>query len=160
MNRIILSLVILFSVLTSCTEPTKEDVLREVFLEYVKTDFDDPGEYREVTSIEVVDTLNNKVYDGIIEEMKAVSILFSKKNRKTLEEFVEKLNADKTCIVTYEVKVRIERYGRKSIVKYYILDDGLEYKVQDHKIKTSEAPELYQDFFEFASQDIVDLAKD
>lgn len=140
----------LFSVLISCTEPTKEEVLKDVFMEYVKTDFDDPSEFEEITSIEVLDTLNNKLALKTIKSMEEVSVLFSKSNIEKLAEYKSKFEADKTCIVTYKVKIRIKRNERRSVLTYYVIDDGMNYKVQDHEMQMNESPELYNDFYKFA----------
>ena len=151
----LLTFVLLVVLFASCKETTNEDYVRESFMNYVQTDFDDPSEFEEITSVEVLDTLNNKLVLQTIKNMEDVSILFSKSNVEKLAEYKSKFEADKTCIITYEVKVRIKRNGRKSVLTYYVIDDGLNYKVQDHKVNMEESPELYRDFYKFA-YDLID----
>ena len=151
----LLTLALLVVLFASCKEKTNEDYVIESFMNYVQTDFDDPSEFEEITSVEVLDTLNNKLVLQTIKNMEEVSILFSKSNVEKLAEYKSKFEADKTCIITYEVKVRIKRNGRKSVLTYYVIDDGLNYKVQDHKVNMEESPELYRDFYKFA-YDLID----
>lgn len=145
-------LVVLFA---SCKEKTNIDYVKDEFMNYVETDFNDPSEFEEITSIEVADTISNKLVLETIKNMEEVSVLFSKSNVEKLAEYKREFEADKTCIVTYEVKVRIKRNGRKSVLTYYVIDDGLNYKVQDHKLRLEESPKLYKDFYRFAS-DLID----
>lgn len=146
----ILTLALLVVLFASCKEKTNIDYVKDEFMNYVETDFNDPSEFEEITSIEILDTLNNKLVLETIKNMEEVSILFSETNVEKLAEYKSKFEADKTCIVTYEVKVRIKRNGRKSLLTYYVLDDGMNYKVQDHKVNMDESPELYRDFYKFA----------
>lgn len=147
-----LLLVVLFA---SCKEKTNIDYVKEEFMNYVETDFNDPSEFEEITSIEVADTISNKLVLETIKNMEEVSILLGKSNVEKLAEYKREFEADKTCIITYEVKVRIKRNGRKSVLTYYVIDDGLNYKVQDHKLRLEESPKLYKDFYRFAS-DLID----
>lgn len=141
--------------LTSCGEKTSKELVKDAFMNYVETDFDDPSEFQQITSIEPTDTLSNKTALMLVESMEEVSILFSEHDRNKLAEYKSQLEQDNNFIVTYEVKVRIKRNSRKSLLIYYVIDDGLNYKVQDHKMRMDEAPELYGDFYKFAS-DLVD----
>lgn len=149
MKKLILSALCLFA-LVSCGEKTKEEIITDEFEKYVETDFDDPSEYVEITSIEPVDTLNRTSMNELIRNMEGSGMLMFKYQREKLDELKSQLADDKTFIVTYELKVRTERNGRKRVVNYYVIDDGYEYKVQDHKMKIEEAPELYEDILEFA----------
>lgn len=151
----LLTFVLLVVLFASCKEKTNFDYVKEEFMNYVQTDFDDPSEFEEITSIEVADTISNKLVLQTIKNMEEVSILLGKSNVEKLAEYKSKFEADKTCIVTYEVKVRIKRNGRKSVLTYYVIDDGLNYKVQDHKLRLEESPKLYKDFYRFAS-DLID----
>lgn len=151
----LLTFVLLVVLFASCKEKTNIDYVKEEFMNYVETDFNDPSEFEEITSVEVLDTLNNKLVLQTIKNMEEVSILFSESNVEKLAEYKREFEADKTCIVTYEVKVRIKRNGRKSVLTYYVIDDGLNYKVQDHKLRLEESPKLYKDFYRFAS-DLID----
>lgn len=151
----LLTFVLLVVLFASCKEKTNIDYVKEEFMNYVETDFNDPSEFEEITSIEVADTISNKLVLGTIKNMEEVSILLGKSNVEKLAEYKREFEADETCIVTYEVKVRIKRNGRKSVLTYYVIDDGLNYKVQDHKLRLEESPKLYKDFYRFAS-DLID----
>ena len=148
----LLTFVLLVVLFASCKEKTNIDYVKEEFMNYVETDFDDPSEFEEITSIEVTDTISNKLVLETIKNMETVSILLGKSNVEKLAEYKREFEADETCIVTYEVKVRIKRNGRKSVLTYYVIDDGLNYKVQDHKLGKYEVPELYINFFKFAEK--------
>lgn len=151
----LLTFVLLVVLFASCKEKTNIDYVKEEFMNYVKTDFDDPSEFEEITSIEVTDTISNKLVLETIKNMETVSILLGESNVEKLAEYKREFEADETCIITYEVKVRIKRNGRKSVLTYYVIDDGLNYKVQDHKLRLEESPKLYKDFYRFAS-DLID----
>ena len=151
----LLTFVLLVVLFASCKEKTNIDYVKEEFMNYVETDFDDPSEFEEITSIEVADTISNKLVLETIKNMEEVSILLGKSNVEKLAEYKREFEADETCIITYEVKVRIKRNGRKSVLTYYVIDDGLNYKVQDHKVNMDESPELYRDFYKFA-YDLID----
>ena len=151
----LLTFVLLVVLFASCKEKTNIDYVKEEFMNYVKTDFDDPSEFEEITSIEVTDTISNKLVLETIKNMETVSILLGESNVEKLAEYKREFEADETCIITYEVKVRIKRNGRKSVLTYYVIDDGLNYKVQDHKVNMDESPELYRDFYKFA-YDLID----
>lgn len=151
----ILTLALLVVLFASCKEKTIIDYVKDEFMNYVETDFDDPSEFEEITSIEVTDTISNKLVMETIKNMETVSILLGESNVEKLAEYKREFEADETCIITYEVKVRIKRNGRKSVLTYYVIDDGLNYKVQDHKLRLEESPKLYKDFYRFAS-DLID----
>lgn len=146
----LLTFVLLVVLFASCKEKTNIDYVKDEFMNYVETDFDDPSEFEEITSIEVTDTISNKLVMETIKNMETVSILLGESNVEKLAEYKREFEADETCIITYEVKVRIKRNGRKSVLTYYVIDDGLNYKVQDHKVNMEESPELYRDFYKFA----------
>lgn len=151
----LLTLTLLVVLFASCNGKTNIDYVKDEFMNYVETDFDDPSEFEEITSIEVTDTISNKLVLETIKNMETVSILLGESNVEKLAEYKSKFEADETCIITYEVKVRIKRNGRKSVLTYYVIDDGLNYKVQDHKLRLEESPKLYKDFYRFAS-DLID----
>lgn len=148
MKKIILTLGILLGLATSCQQ-SKHSVLKDVFMDYVQTDFGDPEEFEQITSIEPYDTLTHKMPLDALKKCEIVYEYLSDDLKKEMDSCKERLEKDKTNIVTYKVKVRIERFGRKSIQEYFILDDGLNYKVQDHEMRAAEAPQVYKDFFGF-----------
>lgn len=149
MKKLFIFAMMLFT-LASCKEKTKEDVIKDTFKEYVKTDFDDPNDFIEVTKVEVVDTLNAEDAKDIIVSLTRIQSVLTPQEIITLADYAEKFDKDKTCIVNYILNVRIERDGNKAVVNYYVIDDGKKMKVQDHELRKDEVPELYIDFFKFA----------
>lgn len=150
-TRIIIALMAMAVSFTACQQ-TKEDKIRTAFKEYVKTDFDDPRDFMEVTKVEVVDTLNSMDAKEIIVSLAGIQEILTPKEIIDLADYAEMFDKDKTSIITYRVKVRIERDGNKAVVNYYVIDDGKEMKVQDHELRKDEVPELYLDFFKFAER--------
>lgn len=146
----LLTIIVAMVLFASCKEKTNEDFVKEVFMNYIETDFDDPSEFDEVTSIQAVDTVDNKFALETVKNMEEISILFTDAEIGKIAEYKRKFEKDNTCIITYEVKIRIKRNGRKSLLTYYVIDDGLDYKVQAHEMRIDEAPELYKDFYKFA----------
>ena len=135
---------------TSCKEKTNEDFVKESFLNYVQTDFDDPNSFEEITSIQAVDTVDKKFALETIKSIEDISVLLSDAEVEKAAEYKRKFEEDNTCIISYEVKVRIKRNGRKCLITYYVIDDGVNYKVQDHEMRIDEVPKLYKNFYEFA----------
>lgn len=150
-TRIIIALMAMAVSFTACQQ-TKDDKIRTAFKEYVKTDFDDPRDFMEVTKVEVVDTLNSMDAKEIIVSLAGIQEILTPKEIIDLADYAEMFDKDKTSIITYRVKVRIERDGNKAVVNYYVIDDGKEMKVQDHELRKDEVPELYLDFFKFAER--------
>lgn len=149
MYKLISSFIIVLF-LTSCSKKTTNDFINEAFVNYVKTDFGDPSEFKEITSINPIDTINNNVMLNVINDLGKIEFLFSEKQIDEISEYKCKFSNDETFIVVYEIKVRINKYGRKSIKKYYCIDDGVNYKIQDHQLQMDELPELYKDFYEYS----------
>ena len=75
-----------------------------------------------------------------------------------LAEYAEKFDKDTTCIISYRLNIRVWRGKNKTMVNYYIIDDGTNMKVQGHELAKSEVPELYMDFFKFV-ENIIDKRK-
>lgn len=137
-------------VLSSCKEKTKEYYIEEAFKNYVYTDFGDPDEFLEVTSIVPIDTVNRKTVLEMIDKFKEISFILPEYDKERFEDFENKFKKDNTELITYELKVRIESNGRKSVKVYYVIDNGTEYKVQDHKMLIDEMPELYKEFCQYS----------
>lgn len=148
-TKVILSLMITLC-FASCSKKTTNDFIDKAFVNYVKTDFGDPSEFEEITSISPIDTINNNVMLNVINDLGKIEFLFSEKQIDEISEYRMKFNKDETFIVVYEIKVRINKYGRKSIKKYYCIDDGVNYKIQDHPLQMDELPELYREFYQYS----------
>lgn len=150
----LLTFVVLLVLFASCNDKTKEDYIKEAFINYVKTDFDDPNDFCEITDIEVVDTLNKYDLFEIFNSLVRIGDLLSDKERVELKNYLEAFSEDTTNIIIYLVKVRVEHFGSKTIENYYVINNGREMKVQDHNLKGDEVPKLYEDFFNFA-EDVI-----
>lgn len=151
MRKIFIYAMMLFA-LASCKGQTKEDVIKDTFKEYVKTDFDDPNDFIEVTKVEVVDTLNAKDAKAIIVSLTGIQNVLTPQEIIKLADYAEKFENDTTNIISYRVKARIKRGENKAVVNYYVIDNGKEMKVQDHELGKYEVPELYINFFKFAEK--------
>lgn len=151
MRKIFIYAVMLFA-LASCKERTKEDIIKDTFKEYVKTDFDDPSDFIEVTKVEVVDTLNANDAKSLIVSLTGIQDILTPKEIITLADYAEKFDKDTTNIISYRVKARVKRSGGKEVANYYVIDNGKEMKVQDHELGKDEVPELYINFFKFAEK--------
>lgn len=153
MRKLFIYAMLLFA-LASCKEQTrtKEDVIKDTFKEYVKTDFDDPSDFIEVTKVEVVDTLNANDAKAIIVSLAGIQNVMAPQDIIKLADYAEKFERDYTNIISYRVKVRIKRGENKAVMNYYVIDNGKEMKVQDHELGKYEVPELYINFFKFAEK--------
>ena len=153
MRKIFIYAVMLFA-LASCKEQprTKEDVIKDTFKEYVKTDFDDPNDFIEVTKVEVIDTLNANDAKSLIVSLTGIQDILTPKEIITLADYAEKFDKDTINIISYRVKARVKRFGGKEVANYYVIDNGKEMKVQDHELGKDEVPELYINFFKFAEK--------
>lgn len=135
---------------TSCKEKTKEYYIEEAFKNYVYTDFGDPDEFLEVTSIVPIDTVNRKTVLEMIDKFKEISFILPDYDKERMADFENSFKKDNTELITYKLKVRIKNEGRKSVKVYYVIDNGSEYKVQDHTLLIDELPELYRDFCQYS----------
>lgn len=156
--KYILTIALALVLCASCAEKTKEDYIKESFYEYVKTDFDDPRNFIEITKAEVADTFNTDDAKAIIASLANIQDFLAPQEIIKLAEYAEKFDKDKTCIISYRLNVRVWRGKNKTMVNYYIIDDGTSMKVQDHELAKSEVPELYMDFFEFV-EDVINMRK-
>ena len=156
--KYILTIVSALVLCASCAEKTKEDVIKDTFKEYVKTDFDDPGNFIEITKVEVADTFNTDDAKAIIASLANIQDFLAPQEIMELAEYAEKFDKDTTCIISYRLNIRVWRGKNKTMVNYYIIDDGTNMKVQGHELAKSEVPELYMDFFKFV-ENIIDKRK-
>lgn len=148
MKKLFLSAFTVFA-LMSCAEKTAEDYVKDEFMNYVRTDFDNPTEFESITSIEPIDTLCNKDALDIIGRIESLKDIMLDSQKEKLNNIKTRLENDKTSTVTYELKVRLDKNGRKKVVSYYAIDDGFIITIQDHELQINETPKVYQDFYEF-----------
>lgn len=150
----ILTIAVALVLFSSCVEKTKtkEDSIKEAFENYVQTDFDDPDDFIEVTKIYAIDTIKAMDLKELIAGMVKIQDILTPREIINLADFAEKLDKDTTCIITHVLNVRIKQNGNKSLVNYYVIENGNELKVQDHKLKKEELPELYREFLKFTEK--------
>lgn len=148
MKKLFLSVFAVFA-LMSCAEKTAEDYVKDEFMNYVRTDFDNPTEFESITSIEPIDTLCNKDALDIIGRIESLKDIMLDSQKEKMDNIKTRLENDKTSTVTYELKVRLDKNGRKKVVSYYAIDDGFIITIQDHELQINETPKVYQDFYEF-----------
>lgn len=149
---ILAAAVIMMVSTTSCDhKKTKQDYVKDAFEEYVKTDFDDPSDFIEVTDVQAVDTLNKTDALETIQSFSAIAEILTSDQIQKLSDYKSELDTSKVHVITYLVKARIkDGCGGKEIKKYYVLDNGKDMKVQDHLMTLDEAPEPYGEFFKYA----------
>lgn len=148
MKKLFLSAFAVFA-LMSCVEKTAEDYVKDEFMNYVRTDFDNPSEFESITSIEPIDTLCNKDALDIIGRIETLKDILLDSQKEKLNNIKTRLENDKTFTIIYELKVRLDKNGRKKVVSYYAIDDGFIITIQDHELQINETPKVYQDFYEF-----------
>lgn len=74
-NKCYIISVIITLTLFSCTQ-TKEDIIKDEFKKYVKSNFDDPQDLKEIVSIEQIDTITYEhLRDGLYSLHKIVSLV-------------------------------------------------------------------------------------
>lgn len=150
MRKVFLS-VLMAITLTSCGEKTENELIEDEFMNYVQTDFADPSDFVEITSIEPIDTLNNIVALETISSFDAISSILTIRQQEQMADFKQRFKEDNTFIVEYELKVRLERNNRKRIEKFYAIDNGIDISIQNHRLRIDESPELYQEYYKFMS---------
>lgn len=148
MKKLFLSAFAVFA-LMSCAEKTAEDYVKDEFMNYVRTDFDNPSEFESITSIEPFDTLCSKDALDVIGRIETLKDILLDSQKEKLDNIKTRLEKDKTFTIIYELKVRLDKNGRKKVVSYYAIDDGFIITIQDHELQINETPKVYQDFYKF-----------
>ena len=141
----ILLLAVVALIMTSCTEMTKEQQIKDAFTDYVESDFPDPEDFERVTSINIVDTISSERYIKFTESeafKNVFSIVATESQKRRLNNILVKLKKEKTMWVVSVLKVRLNDHGDKSIKEYFAIDKQDEGKIirQDHDITSDEAP--------------------
>lgn len=97
-------------IVSSCTH-SNDDKIKEAFSEYVKQNFDDPSQMKEIVSITYGDTLTNKSFADMLSELSAMS--------DSLENLYKKM-ADKATTLSVQNghKIRHNQSFKKDWIKY------------------------------------------
>lgn len=139
-------------ILASCELP-KENKVERVFREYVRTDFNNPSDFIEITRIEKQDTLDMKSIRKNIIILDSAEFVMSPAQKIELRLIKEKANEDSIFIVQHELKVRVKSEdGEQEVKSYFVIENKGEYTVQDHPLRKDEAPKIFGDILDLLNE--------
>ena len=131
---------------TSCKEEKSKGRIEDAFMEYVKTDFDDPDNFVEITKIGEPDTLGFDAIREVADFVNKYKYMLSEKEINDAEDAYNTLYSDTTYnLITYPIKVRQKAKDGLIVRDYWVIDDnGKKIWAQDHELKKGEAPEFME----------------
>lgn len=148
--------------LTACAKTkTAEEKVAEAFKEYVKTDFNDPDDFIEITRQDEKDTISTWGLKKQIGELDLYTLRTMLPNA-TWDEFKNIYDAldDSISIVQHKIKVRVKSGdGSTKVMDYYVIEQNGEYSVQDHAITQDEMPEAIDEALEWLKKAMRDLSR-
>lgn len=135
---------------TSCKEEKSKGRIEDAFMEYVKTDFDDPDDFVEITKIGEPDTVINykklKYFSDFVQQFgeSLPEIMRDKANkaRQTL------LSDTAYRILSYPIKVRQKSKDGLVVREYWVIDENGKMWAQDHVHMIDELPEFARTIYE------------
>lgn len=135
-------LVVIAALIMSACAKTSENKVTEAFMEYVKTDFDNPSDFIEITKFDKKDTISNEWVMGYLNKLDSLDWALSEKQKKQLAWLKHKNSENNTFIVQHKIKVRVKS-GKDGydVVNYYVIEKNGEYSVQDHELRDGEMPD-------------------
>lgn len=148
--------------LTACAKTktkTAEEKVTEAFKEYVKTDFDDPDDFIEITRHAEKDTISTWKLKKQIHNLDLYTLRTMLPN-DTWGEFMKIDDAldDSISIVQHKIKVRVKSGdGSTKVMDYYVIEQNGEYNVQDHAMTQDEMPEAIDEALEWLKKAMRDL---
>lgn len=139
---------------TSCKEEKSKGRIEDAFMEYVKTDFDDPDDFVEITKIGEPDTLGFDAIRKVADFVEKYKYMLSEDEMKDAENAYNTLYSDTTYIlITYPIKVRQRTKEGLVVRDYWVIDDnGKKIWAQDHELKNEEAPEFMRVILEYSKK--------
>lgn len=156
-TNIILTIITGLLALTACNSTPKTEKEKQIdryeaaFRNYVKTDFDDPRTFIDVTNIEVEDT--TKQFMELVETMDDIIVTFGMDaHKKELDDIAARLEKEKG-LVFFEVKARVMIDKRPMVMSYFgyeNLTDGA-IKISNEMILAHDPllPAAYKDLVKF-----------
>lgn len=102
-----------------------ENKIKRIFKEYVKSDFDNPEDFLEITKIDSNDTINARAISNALGTMDSIRWMLAEEQRSELRYLQHEFKSDSTIFVEHKLKVRIKGEDKKPFVKnYYILEES------------------------------------
>ena len=138
----IFTVVVATTTMISC-QPSDHKEIRKAFKEYVKTDFDNPKNFVEITDISVEDTICKEKYIRMIAGVISLSY-FHYNEADVLQSNLDQLRSDTTFILIYAVKVRVKTSIGTEVKKYNITDDHGKYAIYE-SFKVDDLPYIYRE---------------
>lgn len=135
-------LLVIAALIMSACELQKENRVKRVFREYVRTDFNNPSDFIEITKFDKKDTISNEWVMGYLNKLDSLDWALSEKQKKQLAWLKHKNSENNTFIVQHKIKVRVKS-GKESqeVRDYYVIEKNGEYSVQDHELRDGEMPD-------------------
>lgn len=147
MKKILIILALAMTIV-SC-QPNDNKEIRKAFKEYVRTDFDNPKDFIEITKIEIEDTIcKEKMIKMAAGIEKGATLLNYKSVAEDARDYINKFNNDDTFIVLYKLKVRIKGNEESYIKEYYAIDNKGVIVIQCYALMVNQLPEIYSNFLD------------
>lgn len=151
MKAKLILLVIAALIMSACAK-TSEDKVTEAFMEYVRTDFDNPNNFIEITKIEKPDTFDVKKAMSYSEAIDSVLWVFPKSIRKKYEYRKQQLIEESPCVIIHKLNVRV-KFGKGKVVnKYWVVEQDGEMKVQSREPKLEEMPHSFSEYSKIVAE--------
>lgn len=148
--KVILLAIVSLAVL-ACSK-TSEDKVAEAFMEYVKTDFDNPSDFIEIAKIEKPDTFDVKKAMSYSEAIDSVLWVFPESMRTKYEYRKQQLIEESPCVVIHKLNVRV-KFGKGKVVnKYWVVEQDGEMKVQSREPKLEEMPHSFSEYSKIVAE--------
>lgn len=136
-------LVVAALVMAACSN-TKEDKVTKAFMEYVRTDFDDPDDFIEITQVEPTDTIDMRNINSLTGSVDSMEWAFSKHMWERYQYRRRQVENDSISIMSTPIKVRVkDKQNGMMVKKYWVIEQNGEIKVQDHSLMLNEMPSSY-----------------
>ena len=146
-------LAIITTCLFGCSQSTTtEGRISECFEKYVETDFGNTKDFKEITSINLIDSLDKTKMLSLCQTIDECSSILTPLQIIKASTFRMRFEQDTNVLKTYEIKVRMIENKHSVVNIFYAIDHNGNINIQDHKLHIDETPELYKDFFEFAKE--------
>ena len=147
-------LLVIAALIMSACELPKENKVERIFREYVRTDFDNPSDFIEITKIGEPDTLGFKRIRILADFVEEYKYMLSEDEMKDAENAYNTLYSDTTYnLITYPIKVRQRTKEGLVVRDYWVIDDnGNKIWAQGHELRNEEAPEFMRVILEYSKK--------
>lgn len=143
-----------------CKKYTPKNDIEKVFVEYVKTDFDNPSDFIEITKIEEIDTFDYKFFKEGLDVIEGIKPILSNEKQIELKNLQDELNKDKDYyFIKAKLKVRLKRDSENRVEIFYVTNDKGKYKVYENDVNPNDVGSLALQIMQFVSDVSVYLEK-